>query len=558
MKEFARKSLAEVEMREKSIVFYGTGVTSVKAYGKIKFQFAELSSLGTKGQSPAFEKKRFEEALEKTIKSTKELAERAREVIGENEAQIFEIHAMLLEDEDFLDSVYSEIKKGESAEEAVKKSGEKYSCVLRSLGDEYLSARATDIKDVCMGIIDTLSAKNEIIAPPDEQYILVANDLTPRETVKLDKTKILGFATFEGTPSSHTAILARAMAIPAVVGIGKIPTELDGAYAILDGVKGRLIVYPSEGEILELENERKREEKIAKEHERYLRSIMHRPAVTESGQKVLIYANIGELDEVDGALSNGAEGIGLLRSEFMYLSRESEPTEDDLFNIYKEIAVKMQGKRVVIRTLDIGADKQISYIPLEKEENPALGLRGVRLCLEKKELFKRQIRAILRSSAYGRVSIMIPMISTHKELLECKELIKEAKRELSAKGHEFDSKIEIGIMIETPSSAVISDVLAKEVDFFSVGTNDLTQYTYAIDRQNSRVAKIGDEGGEAIMRLIKFSADAIHEAGGWIGVCGEMAADLSLTQDFVDIGIDELSVSVPYLLGVRGKVSSCK
>ena len=545
-------------MKGKSIVFQGTGVTNLKAYGKIRFPFFENEPTKNESKGVEFEKKRFDKAVEKTVKSTKELAERARKTIGESEAQIFEIHAMLLEDEDFLESVYSEIEKGETAEESVKKSGEKYSSVLRSLGDEYLSARAMDIKDICMGIIEALAQKKEEKREEGEPYILVANDLTPRETVKLDKSKILGFVTFGGTSSSHTAILARAMSIPAVVGIGEIPREYNGKTAILDGVKGKLIINPSEKEILELENERERENKIVKEHERYLRSIMHRPAVTESGQKVLIYANIGDSDEVDGALSNGAEGIGLLRSEFMYLSRKNEPTENELFEACKEIAIKMQGKRVVIRTLDIGADKQIPYLPLEKEENPALGLRGVRLCLSQKEMFKNQINAILRASAYGRISIMLPMITTLGEVLECKSIIENAKSELVHKGIVFDSKIEVGIMIETPASAVISDILAKEVDFFSVGTNDLTQYTYAIDRQNSRVSKISEESNEAIMRLIKFSADAIHENGGWIGVCGEMAADLSLTQDFVDIGVDELSVAVPYLLGVRGKVSSCK
>ena len=545
-------------MKGKSIVFQGTGVTNLKAYGKIRFPFFENEPTKNESKGVEFEKKRFDKAVEKTVKSTKELAERARKTIGESEAQIFEIHAMLLEDEDFLESVYSEIEKGETAEESVKKSGEKYSSVLRSLGDEYLSARAMDIKDICMGIIEALAQKKEEKREEGEPYILVANDLTPRETVKLDKSKILGFVTFGGTSSSHTAILARAMSIPAVVGVGEIPREYNGKTAILDGVKGKLIINPSEKEILELENERERENKIVKEHERYLRSIMHRPAVTESGQKVLIYANIGDSDEVDGALSNGAEGIGLLRSEFMYLSRKNEPTENELFEACKEIAIKMQGKRVVIRTLDIGADKQIPYLPLEKEENPALGLRGVRLCLSQKEMFKNQINAILRASAYGRISIMLPMITTLGEVLECKSIIENAKSELVHKGIVFDSKIEVGIMIETPASAVISDILAKEVDFFSVGTNDLTQYTYAIDRQNSRVSKISEESNEAIMRLIKFSADAIHENGGWIGVCGEMAADLSLTQDFVDIGVDELSVAVPYLLGVRGKVSSCK
>ncbi len=543
----------------KSMVFQGTGVTNIKAYGRIKFPFASIQELEKKEiTSPMLEKKRFDIALKKTKESTKKLAEMARKTIGESEAQIFEIHEMLLEDEDFLDSVYLEIEKGEFAESAVEKSGEKYSAILRSLGDEYLSARATDIKDICLGIIETLSTKNEKNEKEDEPYILVANDLTPSQTVKLDKTKILGFATFGGTPSSHTAILARAMGIPAVVGVGNIPEEYNGSYAILDGVRGKLIVNPSENEILEYEKEKERENKIVKEHERYLRSIMHRPAVTESGKKVLIYANIGDCHEVDGALSNGAEGIGLLRSEFMYLSKEKAPSEEELFEAYKEIVTKMQGKRVVIRTLDIGADKQIPYLSLEKEENPALGLRGVRLCIDRKELFESQIRAILRASAYGRVSMMIPMISTLGEVLLCKELIEKSKRELLRKGISFDSKLEIGIMIETPSAAIISDALAKEVDFFSVGTNDLTQYTYAIDRQNSRVSRICEESNEAVMRLIKFAAKSIHETGGWIGVCGEMAADLSLTQDFVDIGIDELSVSLPYLLGVRGKVSSCK
>ena len=304
-------------MKEKSIVFQGTGVTNLKAYGKIRFPFFENAPIKNKSKGASFEKKRFDLAVQKTVKSTKELAERARKTIGESEAQIFEIHAMLLEDEDFLESVYLEIEQGETAEEAVKKSGEKYSSVLRSLGDEYLSARAMDIKDICMGIIEALTQKNEEKSEEGEPYILVASDLTPRETVKLDKSRILGFVTFGGTSSSHTAILARAMSIPAVVGVGEIPSEYNGKTAILDGVKGKLIISPSEKEIFELENERERENKIVKEHERYLRSIMHRPAVTESGQKVLIYANIGDSDEVDGALSNGAEGIGLLRSEFM-------------------------------------------------------------------------------------------------------------------------------------------------------------------------------------------------------------------------------------------------
>lgn len=537
------------------IVFSGIGVTNGQAYGKVRFLNSTYSCEFEKlSLSPKEERNRFLLALDRTISKTKEIAQKARKTIGEAEAQIFEIHAMLLEDEDFVDSVLSLIETGLSSEEAVQKSGEKYSNVLRSLGDEYLSARATDIKDICQGIIDTLQAKKEKNEENNEPYILVASDLSPSETVKLDKTKILGFVTFEGSASSHTSILAKAMGIPAIVGVGEIPKEYEGELALLDGIRGKITIRPKEIDVWEYKRAKAKENKIAKEHERYLRSIMHRPAVTKSGKKILIYANIGESSEVDGAISNGAEGIGLLRSEFMYLARNNLPSEEELYIAYKTIAEKMQGKRVVIRTLDIGADKQVSYLDLEREENPALGYRGIRLCLDMQEIFKTQIRAILRASAYGRISIMLPMISTHGELIKCKEIIKVCEAELKKEGVSFDAKIEIGIMIETPAAAIISDILAKEVDFFSVGTNDLSQYTYAADRQNSRVARICEESHEAIMRLIKMSAEAIHGEGGWIGICGEMGADLSLTQELVDIGIDELSVSVPYLLGVRGKV----
>ncbi len=539
----------------RSVIFSGIGVTNGQAYGKIKFLDSTYSyDFKNHSSTPNEERERFLLALEGTVNKTKEIAKKARSTIGEAEAQIFEIHAMLLEDEDFVDSVLLLIESGLSSEEAVEKSGEKYSNALRSLGDEYLSARATDIKDICQGIIDTLQAKNEKNEENIEPYILVAPDLSPSETVKLDKSKILGFVTFEGSATSHTSILAKAMGIPAIVGVGEIPKKHDGELALLDGIRGKITIRPKEIDVWEYKNAKAKENKLAREHERYLRSIMHRPAVTKSGKKILIYANIGEASEVDGAISNGAEGIGLLRSEFMYLARNNLPSEEELYIAYKTIAEKMQGKRVVIRTLDIGADKQAPYLNLEKEENPALGYRGIRLCLDRQEIFKTQIRAILRASAHGRISIMIPMISTHNELLKCKELIKLCEAELKKEGANFDSKIEIGIMIETPASAIISDILAKEVDFFSVGTNDLSQYTYAVDRQNSRVSGISEENHEAIIRLIKMSADAIHEEGGWIGICGEMGADLSLTQELLDIGIDELSVSVPYLLGVRGKV----
>lgn len=541
-------------------VFHGTGVTNGKVSGKLCFVSNEPTKAkgGNEKTTPEQEIDRFKSAIEITARETRALAKRAREALGEAEGQIFEIHAMLLEDEDFNETVIREIKDGKTCEEAVGISAKKYSSILRSLNDEYLSARASDIEDICKGIIDTLSSKNKKTDNLNEPYILVARDLTPSETVKLDKSKILGFVTFEGSPSSHTAILARAMSIPALVGVGSIPKELDGKLALLDSEKGTLVASPSQDELKEFEKRKAYENKIATEHERYLRSIMNRPAVTKSGHKVLIYANIGNGIEIESALLNGAEGIGLLRSEFLYLSKAAYPSEEELFSVYRDIAIKMQGKRVVIRTLDVGADKQIPYFELEKEENPALGYRGVRICLDRVDVFKSQIRAILRASAYGSVSIMIPMISALSEVEKCKYIINECKGELAKSGEQFDEKIELGIMIETPASALISEELAREVDFFSVGTNDLTQYTLAVDRQNARVSALCEENKEAVFKLIKMSADAIHQNGGWIGVCGEMAADLNFTQRFVDMGIDELSVAVPYLLGLRGKVCACK
>ena len=541
-----------------SRIFYGTGITNGKACGKLRFLNHRLN-LGTGvKKSPKEEEERYKKAIDKTVKETRELAKRAKSTIGESEAQIFEIHAMLLEDEDFNEAVITEIKNGKIAEEAVSESSKKYATVLRSLNDEYLSARASDIEDVCKGVIDALSQRSKEENSFDEPCILVAKDLTPSETVKLDKSKILGFVTFEGSPSSHTAILARAMSIPALVGVGNIPFECNLEKALLDSEKGALVISPTESEISEFEEKRACENKIAKEHERYLRSIMNRPAVTKSGHKVLIYANIGGENEVESALLNGAEGIGLLRSEFLYLAKNEYPTEEEMLLAYRNVATKMLGKRVVIRTLDIGADKQIPYFGLEKEENPALGYRGVRICLDRIDIFKAQLRAILRASAYGQVSIMVPMITSVSEVKKCKQIINECKMELKRIGVPFDEKIEFGIMIETPAAAIMSEELAKEVDFFSVGTNDLTQYTMAADRQNARVAAVCDLGQEAVFKLVKMSAEAIHQEGGWIGICGEMAADLSFTQRFVDIGVDELSISVPYLLGVREKICACK
>ncbi len=555
----------------KSAVYFGVGINSKKAHGKIRFynenthpvsQNEAFSSPAAKEtRSAESEKARFFTALGKTVEKTKKTANLARTEIGEDEAQIFEIHAMLLEDEDFLESVVSALEMGMSAEAAVEKSAEDFYLQLRALGDEYLSARASDIKDIAGGLLLELGESNEGERREeingDGQYILVAEDLTPSQTVRLDKNKILGFVTFSGTPTSHASILAKAMGIPAVVGAQKIPTEYDGKYCLLDGATGKITLEPSESEKREFLKACSKEKRIDTEHDKYMRSLLNTPAVTRSGHKVMIYANIGSKNEVDGALLNGAEGIGLYRSELSYLSRKAQPTEDELYSEYREVVEKMQGRRVIIRTLDVGADKQAPYLGIEKEENPSLGFRGVRFCLENKNMFLIQLRAILRASAHGRVSIMIPMVSTLDELRRTRLLIKEAMSELNLRGQGYDKSIELGIMIETPASAIMADAFAKEVDFFSVGTNDLLQYTLAADRQNSKVSHLTEEA-EAVLRLIKNAAEAIHENDGWIGVCGEMAADLRYTQELVSIGVDELSVSPPYLLGIRQKVCDSK
>lgn len=545
---------------DKECRFNGTGISNGKVSGRLKFiDEKERKDKKDFKTDKKEELKRFKEAQRSAIDETNELAKRALLTLGEEEAEIFNIHAMLLQDDDFVDDIIEKIKDGKSAIEATELVAKARAALLLSLGDEYLSARATDIKDISGQIIRILSGEATGDQEKDsEPYILVAPDLTPSQTVRLDKEKILGFVTFGGTPSSHTAILARAMGIPALVGTGAIDRCHNGATALMNAEKGTLVISPDEKEILEFEKEKRAYNKIAKEHESYLRSVMNKPAVTRSGHKVMVYANIGDESEVAPALSNGAEGIGLLRSEFLYISKKDYPTEEELFETYRDIAIKMQGKRVIVRTLDVGADKQIPYFEIPKEENPALGYRAIRVCLDRSDIFKIQLRAILRASYFGRLAIMLPMIVSVEEIKKAKALIEECKDELSTQGEKFDAKIELGIMIETPAAAIMSEELACQVDFFSVGTNDLTQYTLAADRQNALVSKICEKNTEPVMRLIKMSADAIHQKGGWIGVCGEMAADLSLTQRFADMEIDELSVSVPYLLGVRGKISECK
>ncbi len=538
-------------------VIKGTGIGTKKASGVIRFYREESVIENNTFTTYENEMKRLDTAIKKVKKSLEKVSKSSKNDIGEKESEIFEIHMMLLDDEDFIEDITYEISQNKNAEHAVLNASKKYGEMLKSLDDEYLSERANDIRDIASQIINELSEKKNKEIIHTSPYILVSDDLTPSQTVKLDKDMILGFITFYGTPSSHTSILARAMGIPAIVGTGEIDSSLNGEYCLLNSENGEIIISPTENEIAIFKEKENEESRIAKEHESYLKELINKPAISKNGHRVLIYANIGSEKEAEGALLNGAEGVGLLRSEMMYLLSSRYPTEDELYRAYKEAVTEMKGRRVIIRTLDIGADKQIPYFNIPKEENPALGYRGVRICLDRSDVFKTQLRAILRASVFGKASIMLPMIVSEKEIIECREILEECKMELFEENYAFDSKIELGIMIETPASAIMSDVLAAHVDFFSVGTNDLTQYTLAIDRQNSKVSQIAEDNHEPILRLIEYAAEQIHKKGGWIGICGELGADLSLTQRFVDMKIDELSVSSPYLLGIRKRVGEC-
>lgn len=544
-----------------SLLLKGVGVGSRRVCGRLRF-FRRNAPSKKKRKTKLDgidEWARLEDALARTKMHLQRLYERARTQVGEDEAQIFEIHGMLLEDGDFLDALREEIDKGAGAEDALETATEKIVSMLESLDDEYLSGRAADMRDVARQIGQALAGDEEVLDEAEKTpFILVADDLSPSETVMLEKSLILGFVTFRGSSNSHTAILARAMGIPALVSVGAIDASYNGTTALLDAAEGTLTLSPTEEQTSVFAEKQRKDDRIAKEHDRYLRALMNKPAVTKSGHRMLIYANIGSGDEVDSVLSAGADGIGLLRSEFLYLEVDDYPDEELLFRAYSDIAVRMQGKRTVIRTLDIGADKKIPYFGLPEEENPALGFRAIRLCLARPDLFQTQIRAILRASALGRLAIMLPMIVSVEEVRQSKRLIEECMEELRRENKRFDPKPELGIMIETPAAVMMCEELAAEVDFFSVGTNDLTQYTLAADRQNPALARLCEENAEPILRMIEMAATAIHRGGGWIGICGEMAADLHLTQRFADMQIDELSVSVPYLLGLRGKVTDCR
>ena len=545
--------------QSKTEVVYGTGIGTRCAVGRLRFLRTSEHFDGEKGRGVQEERARLSKAVGKVKRSLVNLKEKAEVDIGPDAAEIFLIHAMLLEDAELTERIEKRIDQNLSAEAAVRAASEELSLELLALDDPYLRARAADVEDVCAQLVSQLSgesAQKEIDS--GEAYILVTRDLTPSQTMGLDRKMILGFVTFEGSPNSHTAILARAMGIPALVCAGKISEIHEGKIALLDASAGSLTLSPSEEEISGFATRCAKNEAAVFEREQILHTLVNKPAITKSGHRVLIYANVGGEAEVDAVLSGGAEGIGLLRSEFLYLSLDRAPDEEQLYRSYRTVVERMQGRRVVIRTLDIGGDKRVSYLSLPHEENPALGLRGVRLCLRERTLFCEQIRAILRASAHGKVALMFPMIVSVNEVRACRELIVECMQVLALRGQAYDKHLEIGIMIETPAAAILSCELAAEVNFFSVGTNDLLQYTLAADRQNPYVEELCRTNREPVLRLIEEASNAIHKAGGWIGICGELAADLSLTQRFCDIRVDELSVSSPYLLELRERVLNCQ
>lgn len=503
----------------------------------------------TKVEDTAAEISRFEAAREKAKEQLQALYEKAKKEVGETNAMIFEVHQMMLDDLDYVESVTNMISSQKiNAEYAVATTGDNFANMFAAMDDEYMKARAADVKDISNRLIMVLSGYEAGAMTGEEPVILVADDLAPSETVQLDKSRVLSFVTRHGSTNSHTAILARTMNIPALIGVD-YSDDIDGKMGIVDGYKGRFLIDPSEEE---LEEYRKAQEQD-REKQRLLQELKGKENVTLDGKKINLYANIGGVGDVASALQNDAGGIGLFRSEFLYLESETYPTEEEQFNAYRTVAENMAGKKVIIRTLDIGADKQVDYFGLDKEENPAMGYRAIRICLDRKDIFKTQLRAIYRASYYGTISVMFPMIISVEEVREAKAVVDEVKAELDAEGIPYGD-VEIGIMIETPAAAMISDLLAKEVDFFSVGTNDLTQYTLAVDRQNPSLEEFGDTHHPAIMRLLRMIAENAHKAGIWCGICGELGADPSLTETFLDMGYDELSVSPTRVLELRKKV----
>lgn len=534
--------------------YSGKGVYGAIAIGKISvLKKNDAAVTRVHVEDSAAEKARVEKAKQAAAEQLQAIHDKALKEVGEANAQIFEIHIMMLEDEDYNESIANIIDTQQvNAEYAVAVTSDNFAEMFAAMDDAYMQARSADVRDISNRIIANLTGTADSSAESCDSMIVCADDLAPSETVALDKDKVLAFVTAHGSSNSHTAILARNMNIPAVIGMGdEFLTEISsGTPAIVDGYTGTVIVDPDEATVAEYTAKRTSDE----EKKRLLQELKGKENVTVDGRKINIYANISGIDNIGAVLLNDAGGIGLFRSEFLYLENSDFPTEEQQFHAYKRVLESMAGKKVIIRTLDIGADKQVGYFGLKKEENPALGYRAIRICLTRPEIFKTQLRALYRASVYGNLGIMFPMITSVKEVERIKEICEEAKAELRSDGIEYSDKIELGIMIETPAAALISDRLAPMVDFFSVGTNDLTQYTLACDRQNPDIEEFIDTHHEAILRLIEMSAENAHKNGAWIGICGELAADTTLTERFLRMGIDELSVSPSFVLKVRDAV----
>ena len=527
--------------------YTGKSIFKGIAIGKILFyQKGEQPVKRVKVEDTAEQIKRYEDARAKAAEQLQGLYEKALKEVGEANAAVFEVHQMMLEDDDYIDSVVNIIETQQvNAEFAVATTGDNFAKMFAEMEDDYFKARAADVKDISERMVNILSGNESGGALGDEPVIVVAEDLAPSETVQMDKEKLLAFVTRLGSANSHTAILARTMNIPALIEVD-IKEEWNGKMAVVDGYTGTFYIDPDE-ETLKKMQEKKEEDIKARE---LLQELKGKEDITVDGKHIKLYANIGGVKDVTSVLANDAAGIGLFRSEFLYLEADNYPDEEAQFQAYKTVAENMAGKKVIVRTLDIGADKQVGYFNLDHEENPAMGYRAIRICLDRRDIFRTQLRALLRASAYGNIGIMYPMIISVDEVKEIKKIVESIKAELTEKGIEY-GEVEQGIMIETPAAVMISDLLAEEVDFFSIGTNDLTQYTLAIDRQNSKLDNIYDSHHPAVLRMIQKTIENGHKAGCWVGICGELGADMTLTETFLKMGIDELSVSPTFVLPIR-------
>ena len=525
-------------------VFGGIAIGKISVYKKNEQQVKRVRTEDTKGELA-----RYEAAKAAAVEQLQELYQKALKEVGEANAAIFEIHQMMLDDGDYNESVENIIETQKvNAEYAVAVTGDNFAQMFRAMDDDYMRERAADVKDISERVLSVLNGGQKGKVVTDEPVIIVADDLAPSETVQLEKDMVLSFVTVHGSVNSHTAILARTMAIPALIGTEELPLDdtVDGKLAVVDGLNGKIYVEP---DVQTLEEMKKRRQEVQEKKE-LLQLLKGKENVTLDGKKIMLYANIGNIKDLATVIQNDAGGIGLFRSEFIYLEKDQYPTEEEQFSIYKTAVETMAGKRVIIRTLDIGADKQCEYFKMDKEENPALGYRAIRICLTRPEIFKTQLRALFRASAYGNLAIMYPMITSLWEVKRIKEIVEEVKAELTAEQLEFGNPQQ-GIMIETPAAVMMSGELAKEVDFFSIGTNDLTQYTLAIDRQNPKLDKFYDAHHPAVLSMIRMTVENAHKAGIWAGICGELGADTSLTKEFLAMGVDELSVSPGSILPIR-------